>query len=75
MDGRFIGCDGRALEVGAFADLETAKLRVFHPASRLGARHRTERGDDEPRIAWALTCLAAFAFAVTVLTFAQGFLA
>jgi hypothetical protein len=71
---RFVGCDGRALELGTFADLETAKQRVLHPASSRAAHRRTEGAADEPRVAWALACLAAFAFAVTVLTVAQGFL-
>jgi hypothetical protein len=72
---RFVGCDGRALEVGTYADLETAKQQVLHPASPRGAHRRTQGEADEPRVAWALACLAAFAFAVTVLTVAQGFLA
>jgi hypothetical protein len=71
---RFVGCDVRALEVGTFGDLESAKRQVLHPVTSRGAHRRAEGAADEPRTVWALACLAAFAVAVTVLTVAQGFL-
>jgi len=74
LDDGFVGCDHRALEVGTFGDLESAKRQVLHPKTSRGAHRRAEGAVDEPRIVWALACLAAFAFAVTVLTLAQGFL-
>jgi hypothetical protein len=62
IDENFVGCDGHAIEVGRFADLETAKRQVLHPASRGYERRRRSTEKDDLRLAWATAAVGGLAF-------------
>lgn len=47
----FVGCDGQAVEVGRFPDLETAKRQVLHPESRGYERRRRGSERDDLKLA------------------------
>jgi hypothetical protein len=70
----FVGCDGHAIEVGRFADLETAKRQVLHPASRGYERRRRSTGNDDLRLAWATAVVGGVVFAASLVMVAVDLL-
>jgi hypothetical protein len=58
----FIGCDGQAVEVGRFADLDTAKRQVLHPETRGYERRRRNWEHDDLKLARVTAAVGVVVF-------------